>query len=313
MLTVLYGVFEHLELWGFRFPPPEGIERAHFWSVEDAKWMLKEFLARSENRAMLRSFMAWETSVEVWRYDDLKLEKLLAEMLVRGEVSARVVSDPPPVRTPIERIKYFPPPKLETVPGWIEIRIVWDYDGKGVGGLELELEAPDGSKRKVTTNGQGTVRVDGLVRRGACHLAGSVKDAEVVNSVTMVGEGEKSFGSDKPEEMEVKHLVAAVPLRVADRETLQRIADRAGVLSWKALARFNWGTDEPEKVIEGAVRRVGAERKEKLSELVFSSKDRPGILFVPQPFLMRGLTTNRVHYLRVNSIRWPRRRILVSI
>jgi len=315
MWLVLNSVFAHLELWGFRSRPPDRPEpEVRFRSLEEARWVLKEFLQRSENRAQLRSFMAWETNVEVWRYDDRKLEARVAEMLVRGELFARLYERKLPVRTPIERIKYFPPPRIEPEPGWIEIRIVWDHDGKGVGGLELELETPDGTKRKVTTNGQGTIRVDGLVRRGACHLESSAKGAEIGNSVRMVGEGEKSFGSEAPEETgEVKYLVDVTAHLVADRETLKKIADAAWLPNWKTLAKFNWGTEESEKVIDGAVKTIGSRRKENLAELVFSSMDAPGVLFVPKPFSLRGLTTNSIHYIRVHSIEFPRRSVAVSM
>ncbi len=280
----------------------------------EAEFLLRPYLGDWFNRQQLRAFLRDDLQLEAWRLDDVPLVGVLARLLVRREVLAAVEDHRLALPPPLEKAVAPPPPVHEATTTWIEIQLVWDHDGEGVGQLEFVLEKPDDERTTVTTNGQGLIRLEGL-KRGACLLEAELKCAEAASSAYLAGWGDRPSDEapiDETEKTKIKHLVAVESRRVRPGETLERIADEAG-LSWQALSKFNWGTDEPKAVARGLADRVGTQRREKPADVVFSKRDNPGILFLPRPFSIRGLATSTRHILRIRPIRWPFRRHLLSL
>ncbi len=73
-----------------------------------------------------------------------------------------------------------------------------------------------------------------------------------------------------------------VPYKVQDGDSIKSIADALG-MTWQELARLNWGTDVPEEINWYLVHYVGCTKKAGEHNYAFTSKDNPGILWLPYP------------------------------
>ncbi len=93
--------------------------------------------------------------------------------------------------------------------------------------------------------------------------------------------------------------------RARDGDDLTAIAERetaaGNAISWEELARYNWGTDDPETVDELLRDEMGCRKRGGDKRFVFADDDQPrGELRVPQRFHRDGLALNRLHQVRVN-------------
>jgi hypothetical protein len=95
-------------------------------------------------------------------------------------------------------------------------------------------------------------------------------------------------------------IIARVePYKVTSRDTLDSIA-KANGMTWKQLARFNWGTDVPREINRYLRDRVGCTKKTKDGKnYVFDDSDDPGIVYIPHPWGLSGLACKQVHTIRV--------------
>jgi LysM repeat protein len=95
----------------------------------------------------------------------------------------------------------------------------------------------------------------------------NLKDAMIENTLSFVGMGETPIGqkngdesdssdNDAPNKPGTKYIATIEKRKVKTGETLESIAGDAG-MTQQALAKFNWGTDNPEEVNEHLHRRVG--------------------------------------------------------
>ena len=91
---------------------------------------------------------------------------------------------------------------------------------------------------------------------------------------------------------EQKNIVNAKKYKVQDGDSLKSIADKAGI-SWQELAKFNWGTDDPDKINQFLRIKVGCLNKSKDGKnYVFSSKDDPGIVYLPEELPKKTYSTS---------------------
>lgn len=298
MWTTLYWMEKRLLLWATEHPPHgRKLTPLSVRTEADARNAISRYMHDSWNHELLRQFLRHDLRMELGPADEPQLTEALVDLLVRRRVlvaEAKVRLSFPPPR---EVVVVPPPPEPAKTTTWIEIQVVWDHDGKGIGDLEFELEKPDQEREKVTTNGQGVIRVEGLAR-GACLLSAALGEAQVDNAARILGWGDEEVGEGAGEGVDgVKHVVQVERHRVRSGETLESIAEDAG-MSWRALAKFNWGTDEKKEVKKRLAEQVGAWVEDPERD-AFDDGDEPGVLFVPRPFEARGLATSRRHVLRI--------------
>jgi len=90
----------------------------------------------------------------------------------------------------------------------------------------------------------------------------------------------------------------------ADDDTLDQIASRASesgpTVTAADIARFNWGTDDPEAIDEYLRDELGCHKRGADKRFVFTTDvEGRGELRIPRPFARAGLPIDRVHTLRV--------------
>ncbi len=307
MWLTLWTHHDVVDLWpSFDAPPPDD-GRGRLLSFRDpdaARWMLRTAGWDFATRDSMRRFALWTLRIpDIHDLDDSGVEAEIARRLARGTVLARARGPMKPLEPKVEE-----PPRKRTedvgpTTTWIEIQVVWDDDGKGIGDLELRVATPDGEEKKATTNADGILRLDKLPR-GACSASADFAGAQMNGAVAVAGMGERAGGpakgarKDKPK---VERLIGVERHRVRTGETLENIA-ASEATNWKALARFNFGTDDKEQVIRSLLHRVGGCYDRQLKQCVFSDEDEPGILYVPRPFELRGLATSARHVVRVREV-----------
>lgn len=109
--------------------------------------------------------------------------------------------------------------------------------------------------------------------------------------------------------MAAKYLVKVKEHKVKDGDSIKSVAEENG-LTWQELAKFNWGTDNPNEINVQLRDKVGCTEKTKDgNNYIFSSSDDPGIIFIPMDFPKKGFGTNQTHNFTVS----PYHRILPKI
>ena len=103
---------------------------------------------------------------------------------------------------------------------------------------------------------------------------------------------------------------AAKIYRPRDGDDLELIAERetaeGNTISGEELARFNWGTSDPEHVDELLRDELGCRRRGPDNRFVFASDDEArSELRIPSRFRRDGLALNRTHQVRVNCLDCP--------
>ncbi len=304
MRTTLSLPFRSLELWPRGRQPLAGKSRAAkrlvLRRVEEVEHALGPFLGSAFNLLSVRRFLEWDLGETCADYPDAHLGRVLSEAVAAGRVELFELS-PLRVPPPVERVK---PPEVESpepTTTWFQVQFIWDDDESGAGQLSFELTTPDGESKKVTSDGQGMVRAEGVMR-GNCTLVAELTEAQVSDSCRIVWKG-AGVASSKEAKDAVKHLVEAAEHQVRDGETLDSVAETVG-LGWRSLAKFNFGTDDADKVREELASKVGARGKGPVERTRFSDADTPGVLFVPRPFEL-ALSTSVKHAVRVSVLVWP--------
>jgi hypothetical protein len=85
-------------------------------------------------------------------------------------------------------------------------------------------------------------------------------------------------------------------------ETLDGLAKGAG-MTWKELAKFNWGTDLPGEINQHLRDDVGCTKKTSDgANYVFDDSDDPGIVYIPKPWKQQGLATAKTHVFKAKVI-----------
>lgn len=95
-----------------------------------------------------------------------------------------------------------------------------------------------------------------------------------------------------------------------DGDTLETIAQRESQgepkLTGQDIAKFNFGTDDPDTVDEFLRDELGTVRRDASNHFIISANDRgPGELLIPKPFKKAGLPVDQTHVLRVNAKEAP--------
>lgn len=94
-------------------------------------------------------------------------------------------------------------------------------------------------------------------------------------------------------------------------DTLETIAEREAAagnpVTAEEIARFNWGTDDPEEIQTLLRDELGARARDGEAAFVLSSDDQPRRdLRIPEKFEQRGFSLERTHQIRVSRKTCPK-------
>ncbi|WP_164016707.1 carboxypeptidase-like regulatory domain-containing protein [Pyxidicoccus trucidator] len=237
--------------------------------------------------------------------------KQAATLLSFGHL--RLALAPPPERygAPAfpEEVPKQEPPVTPQEDLTLRLQVVDDVSDGPISGIKLRILLADDTEKEATTDADGNVTLE-KVPKGTFNVLSVVDDATLSNSVALVRTG-GPWSGQKPSKAGTKSkatsqrvLVKVTEHRVIDGESLDSVAEMYG-LTEDALAQFNWGTTDADKVQQRLAVSVGCTLKDKAGKLVFSRDDDPGILYVPRPVAMTGLAVEQSHILRVGRARKP--------
>lgn len=199
---------------------------------------------------------------------------------------------------------------------WIEVELIDDEDGAPVPDVKVALTAPGKDRKEAPTNGGGVIEVRPC-KPGSGLFESVLAGAYIGDTLEFMGAGVASetplrgrpFPRTKGKPWSLARIVRH-PVRTG--ETLDSIA-KANGMTWQALARFNFDTQEPKKINDALRDQVGCTRRTKSDKnYVFDSHDVPGILYVPKPVLVSGLPTGDRHVLCGRRVERPMRFFLFS-
>lgn len=182
-----------------------------------------------------------------------------------------------------------------------DIQVIDAETGRPISGARVGIVPVDGSQRDISTNDKGLASLDDIEPR-PCNISSALDDLGLPRTLAFVGistgapsQGEPMEGSDE--------CIALVEARkVSNGDTIESLAKECG-LSWEELARFNWGTSDPDRINEHLYRDVGCtEKTADGKNFIFRDTDDPGLVYLPREFSRSGLATDETHIIRVRKI-----------
>ncbi|MCF0040065.1 LysM peptidoglycan-binding domain-containing protein [Dyadobacter fanqingshengii] len=98
-------------------------------------------------------------------------------------------------------------------------------------------------------------------------------------------------------------ITEVIKYKVKDGDSIESLS-KSHNMSWQELAKFNFGTDEPDEINHFLRSQVGCFKKTKdKKNFVFTSKDDPGIIYIPKNLKKRTFGTNRSHPITVEQLK----------
>jgi len=278
-------------------------------SPSDARRYLEEYAGDHMAMMQLRTVLAEDSfGMPVSNLDDAEVIDEVANRVAMGHLwIAEELEEPQPELPqpePASSSSAAPPPELPRSKKltWIEFQVVWDQSGKPVKNVRLIVKTPDGVENFHDTNGEGKARVE-EIEPGTCDVRCDTKGIKRETMLNLMGTGappkpaeETSNGKPPSGTLIIAQLDNH---KVKKGESLDGLAKRVS-MTWKDLAKFNWNTDEPEKINQHLRYDVGCKRKTSDGKnYMFDDKDDPGLIELPKPWSLSGLATGGTHVVRV--------------
>lgn len=195
---------------------------------------------------------------------------------------------------------------------WFAAIVVDHESGTPLAGVKLTICTTAGEKVKMSTPANGRVRLDGL-DPGTCDLACELMGARRPHTANVQSVGRNSAGASGAEPTgrsstalkASRYWLANVKVhRVSSGDSLEDIAKQAS-MTWQELARFNWGTDDPDQVNLRLRDAVGCTHTAADgNNYVFHDDDDPGLVYVPSVWTKQGLPTGQTHVVRARLPAW---------
>lgn len=269
-------------------------------------------LARDEsNLRTLRSLVYAHGPASLsWRAEDVARQA--ASLFSFGLL--RLARAPLPLRTSAPHFAETPelaPPVEDAEPLWLRLQVVDDVTDVPISGLQLRIQFSDDSEQQTTTDSEGRIDLKD-VPEGAANVLSVLDGATLDNTLALVRTGgpwsqqKPSKPGSKGKDSASKRVLARIAdHQVRDGETLESVAEMYG-LTVDALAKFNWGTTDAERIQHHLLLEVGCTHKDRQGRYVFSSEDVPGVLRVPRPVAVPRMAVEQSHILRVKKVPEPR-------
>ncbi len=285
---------------------PEGLQRLLFFDIARATQFLMvladDYFNLSNLEALARSNRTFGLPSEWTRDSDLIHQ--IAGWLVRGEARIYKIPPLPDFKASVEPKR---PEKKREQPlmrSMFSLRVVDDATSQPITELELVVRFPGGADERSTTDSDGRIDLSGDAVGGVA-VKSVLDGASIHNSFTLVGTGELSSRGEARRSKEKvsganRFLVQLVKHRVATGDTLESIAAKYQ-LTADELMKFNWGTTDRAAIDKRLWLEVGCSQLGPDGHHVFDDSDEPGILNVPRPIDLKGLTWDMTHVLRVKS------------
>lgn len=201
----------------------------------------------------------------------------------------------------------FEPAAREAAPDttWVEFKVVDDRTNRPIPGVELTIVLPDGTAGAHTTNQEGLITFD-PVKPGSCALRTDIEGLRLASALAHVGLGDGPIDEESPlPDGKARRLAVVERHKVRTGESLKSLAEANG-MTWQALARFNFDTDDPVKINRLLRTQVGCTRRTKDGKnYVLSDSDDPGIVEIPRRLDRAGLGTGQTHVLRARPLGRP--------
>jgi Carboxypeptidase regulatory-like domain/LysM domain len=204
----------------------------------------------------------------------------------------------------------------------ISYQVVDNATGDPIEGVTLFVTLPDDKEVRKTTDKEGTVRFDGL-KPGRCSVRSEhgkqdllhvlAFDGFSLHPMTMSEITDEDFWerptvakltrAGKRQAKEKAVAIATVrPYKVKTGDTLESISE-ANEMTSDDLVRFNFGTTDPKEVQLRLGREVGCKVRDlKSGDYVLSSRDKPGIVYLPEKWSAPGQYTDHDYVIRVHRI-----------
>jgi hypothetical protein len=290
-------------------PLPEGHEDLStgrgWWMERHLHWLARDEHNLRTLRELASAHGLFQQQQGLWGTENIVRH---AAMLVSSGL-LRVARAPLPERTVAPHFAETPEaevPVTSEEPRWLKLHVLDDATGAPVSGLKLRFQFSDRSEKQATTTSDGLIDLQG-VPPGTATVSSVLDGATLADTLALVKvesrpppTGEESQSGDGPK---AKYLARLIEHRVRDGETLESVAERYETTA-DAVAQFNWSTTEEAKVQRHLYLDVGC-RTRKGGKFVFTSRDAPGILYVPQPMTVHRLNVDAHHTLRVKQAYEP--------
>ncbi|KAA0989238.1 LysM peptidoglycan-binding domain-containing protein [Dyadobacter aurulentus] len=98
------------------------------------------------------------------------------------------------------------------------------------------------------------------------------------------------------------NIAQVVKYKVKDGDTLESLANSHG-MTWRELAKYNFGTVDPDEINELLHSQVGCIKKTKDNKkFIFTGEDKPGIIYIPKNLSQRTFEPNDAYTLVVEQL-----------
>jgi hypothetical protein len=285
---------------------PQGLELARFVDKADAMRFLRNLGQEHFNLSTLRSFAhAFPFTAFGGPLEHQDVFDRLAGAIARGEL--RIVRVPPKAilldRPPEKAV--VPEKQPEQMKARFSLLVVDDASDDPIADLALIVKLPGGGDEKRSTDSSGHIDLSG-VPSGPVAVTSSVRGATLRQALLLAGTGPLPTrgGVTSPTGTKrsgaKRQLIRLVEHRVRSGETLDSIAKQHGI-TFEDLAKFAWGTTDKKQIDKHLWIEVGCSKKGPDGHYIFDDSDAPGILRVPKPIDVTGLSWDETHILRVKS------------
>ncbi|MCP3142969.1 LysM peptidoglycan-binding domain-containing protein [Pyxidicoccus xibeiensis] len=292
-------------------PVPEAHELMNVgrgWSLESR---LLQWAREDRNLRVLRDLVYSHGHLTARPFTSLSAEEVARQAGALFSFGLlRLARVPLPERTVAPHFGEVPevaPPVVDTEPLWLRLQVVDDVTDVPISGIQLRIQLGDESEQQATTDSEGRIDLKD-VPQGAANVLSVLDGATLDNTLALVRTGgpwsqqkPSKAGSKGKQSSSTRVLARIAEHQVSDGETLESVAQMYG-LTADALAKFNWGTPDPEQIQHYLLLEVGCTRKDKQGRYVFSSEDVPGILRIPRPVAVPRMAVEQSHILRVKRV-----------
>lgn len=298
----------------FHEPVPEGHEPLSLGDPLRAERRLSHFAQDHFNLRTLRELA--HTHALGRTYEPLSEQQVVRQVAtLLGQGRLRLARAPlemvPGVMAPLEKVKPVPAPTPEEETHRLMLKVVDDVTDTPIAGIKLRVEI-DGAKQQATTDDSGEIELSGLRTQARVKVTSVIDGATLEKTLAFVKSGVLPAlqPGRKPRRRRSKapadaFLARVLEHKVSDGDTLESIA-KAHELTEEKLAKFNWGTADPDEIQRHLFVDVGCTSKDEGGKFVLSASDQPGILYVPRALEMDWVTLEQRHILRVKRVPEPR-------